>query len=72
MSTWHSQFQFETKSQGLVTRITFGDARRCAWSEDQRRNGFKPACKCAECETNRKREADEIVEHMIRRRVLAP
>jgi len=71
MTAWHSQFQFETKAQGLVTRVTFGDAHRCAWSEERRRNGLKPGCKCAECEAARDREADEIIAHMQRRGILA-
>jgi hypothetical protein len=71
VSRWHSQFQFETPQQGLVTKITFGHADRCAASEEARRLGRKAACHCAECEAARDREADETVAHMVRRGVLA-
>jgi hypothetical protein len=71
MSRWHSQFQFETKAQGLVTRIIFGHADRCAASEEARRLGKKGACACAECEAARDREGDEIVARMVRRGILS-
>lgn len=61
MSRWHSLFQFETKQQGLVTKLTFGGSDR----------EHQPVCKCERCEGERDREADEIVERMVARGIVA-
>lgn len=61
MSRWHSLFQFTTKQQGTVTRFTFGGSER----------EHEPRCPCEHCAKARDIEADEIVERMVARGIVA-
>lgn len=62
MSGWHRETWFETPQQGRVTRVIFGSGTTAQ---------HEPKCQCDDCKQRRDSEADEIVEHMQRRGIVA-